>query len=84
MDCLGGAVCYRLNHDVLVCIGVDVVAKQRHLLAGLGVRDGVLVESLAYLALQTSPDVRVDKRRLLLVLLALQPLLDAIEMDILN
>jgi hypothetical protein len=44
-------------------------------------RYGVFVESLANLAFETSPNVRVNKRGFFFVFLALKPFLDALHMD---
>ena len=41
----------------------------------------ILIESLAYLTLEASPDIRIDKRSFFFVLLTLEPLLDALQMD---
>lgn len=56
--------------------------QQGDLLFGYRVRDHVLVVLLAYLALESAPDVRVDVRRFFLVHFAVQPLLDALEVNV--
>ena len=66
---------------MLLGIRVDVISEKAHLLACFGMGHGILVECLADLALKASPDVRVDVRGFFLVLLALEPFLDALEMD---
>ncbi len=61
---------------------MDFELEERHLLVCVGNCYDVLVLRLAYFALQASPDVRIDVRRLLLVLFALQPLLNTGQVDV--
>ena len=56
---------------------MQVELEQRDLLVCAWVVDHIMILGLTKLALQSTPDVRVDVLGFLLVLLAFEPLLDA-------
>jgi hypothetical protein len=78
---LGVGVGDGLDDHVGAGVGVDVILEECDLLAGL--EEGrVGVGVLADFALELLPDVGVDEGRLLHVLLALEPLADALQVDV--
>lgn len=82
VDSLARTVGDRLNDHKSLRVRMDIKLEQRDLLAGQGYLDDVLILRLTNLALQSSPNVRIDERRLLLVLLALKPFLNAEQMNV--
>ena len=60
---------------------MDVEVQQRYFFTCFRRRNHILVKCLTYLALETSPYIRVDKGRTLLMLFALKPFSYALEMD---
>ena len=81
MDGLGRTVGHRLNHDVFIGSFMNIVLEKRNLFPCFWMRYSVFVECLAYLAFQASPDVGVDHGSFFLVLFAIQPFLDALNMN---
>ena len=84
MNRLWRAVCNWFYYHVFPCIIVNVKVQKRHFLTCFWRRHHILIECLTYLALKTSPYIRVYKWCALLVLLALQPLSYTLKMNPLN
>lgn len=69
---------------MLIPIFMYIKHQQRKILSRLRMLDQIFIKGLANLALETTPYIRVDIRRLLLVLLALKPLSNTFEVNILH
>ena len=81
MNGLRATIGYRFYYNMLLSVWVNIVSKETDFLSSLRMGYGVLIEGLAYLTLETSPNIGVNKRSFLFVLLAFKPLLDALQMD---